>query len=49
MTKRFTGLGGELRPLIGQAVAGSIGRRGVGVLLFAAGLVVQTAGNLAAL
>jgi hypothetical protein len=39
----------ELRPLIGHTVAGSIGRRWLGVALFALGLVVQTVANVAAL
>jgi hypothetical protein len=32
----------ELRPRIGRAAAGNIGRRGVGVGLFADGVIVQT-------
>jgi hypothetical protein len=39
----------RLRPMIGIAAAGNIRRRGLGVLLFAAGLLVQTAANVAAL
>ena len=36
----------ELRPLIGRAVAGNLGRRLFGLALFLAGLGLQTAGNL---
>ena len=36
----------ELRPLIGEAVAGNLVRRGVGVAAFLAGLVLQTVGNI---
>jgi hypothetical protein len=39
----------ELRPLIGRTAAGNLRRRAVGVLLFAAGLTLQTAANLGAL
>jgi hypothetical protein len=39
----------ELRPLIGQAAAGNLWRRGIGVGLFAVGVLVQMAANLASL
>jgi hypothetical protein len=39
----------KLRPMIGVAAAGNIKRRGIGVGLFALGLIVQTAANVAAL
>jgi|SoimicmetaTmtLPC_FD_contig_41_4233899_length_787_multi_3_in_0_out_0_2 hypothetical protein len=39
----------KLRPMIGAAAAGNIRRRGIGVGLFALGLIVQTAANVAAL
>lgn len=42
-------LGQKLRPMIGVAAAGNIKRRGIGVGLFALGLIVQTAANVAAL
>jgi hypothetical protein len=42
-------LGQQLRPMIGRVAAGNVRRRASGVGLFAAGLIVQTAGNLMAL
>jgi hypothetical protein len=39
----------KLRPMIGGAAAGNIKRRGIGVGLFALGLIIQMAANVAAL
>jgi hypothetical protein len=39
----------EARPMIDRAVAGNLRRRRLGVVLFLAGVIVQTAGNIAAL
>jgi len=60
MTNRFAGwvaearheafdLRNELRPLIGKAAAGNLWRRGIGVGLFALGVIVQMAANIASL
>jgi hypothetical protein len=38
----------QLRPIIGRAAAGNIRRRGLGVVLFAIGLIMQTVANVAA-
>ena len=39
----------RLRPVIGSVAAGHIGRRALGVVLFAIGVLVQTVANFAAL
>jgi hypothetical protein len=39
----------ELRPIIGRTAAGNIRRRGLGVGLFAVGVIVQTIANVAAI
>jgi len=42
-------LGQRLRPMIATVAAGNVRRRAAGVGLFAAGLILQTVGNLTAL
>jgi hypothetical protein len=42
-------LGQRLRPVIGEAAAGQVWRRALGVVLFAIGLTLQTIANVAAL